>query len=342
MNKYTEQFNKIVSLYENAQFQDTIDAGNELFKSLGIKITSEGKESDEQMLAYHIKELQSYAYLSLGELQKGWDLWIYRSSARKLVPTMSRICTLPFWHGNKLGDKNLIIMAEEGLGDELFSSSVFHLLPSYANKIYIQCDKRLRSLYERTYPEFTFFDRGDWDKFKEYGRTCAAYGLLSDLPRYLDPLIERKEERYLRFNKDLSFPVNRPIELPFYGVSYFTYNENQEDFRNMPIEVWKKIKKSGSFFNLQETEETKDTKYLYNELVPFEIGDLFNDIEQLATIIARLDKVYSIDNTVAHLSARLGVSTDVYIPKFSNPRWKFDLLPKKWHPTVTVKKMHDE
>lgn len=157
-------------------------------------------------LSYKIQEMLSYSYLAMGQYDKGWKLWKYRSSAIYLVNKMSAMCTLPFWLGDKVNG-NLLILAEEGLGDELYHSAFFHLLKDRCGKVFIECDQRLKSIFETTYPEFTFFERHNSVEFLKYGHQSSCYGLMGDLQPYLArdglketrklilPADERKEEK---------------------------------------------------------------------------------------------------------------------------------------------------
>jgi hypothetical protein len=315
---------KVIELensYNSGNYKAVIQQGLELLKSGKLKT-----ETD-----YEIRELLSYSYLALDDLEKGWDLWIFRHTARILIPFMSKISTIPLWLGEKIKG-NLLIVAEEGLGDEIFNSSFFHLLTDYADNVFIGCDLRLKSIYEQTFPEFTFFDRSKPQELIKHGKKCKCYGLLSDLPRYLCPTLQNINSRKLRFLKkgkvaDEIKKIRDNHRL--IGVSYFTAGGSNADLRNFPDIFWKdKIMMNHDtfdFFNLQENESTHIDKrgslFYYKKLKQLNCVDLWNDIEGLAELINGMDYISSIGNMIAHLAARLEKPVDVYLPVFKNIRW---------------------
>jgi ADP-heptose:LPS heptosyltransferase len=63
------------------------------------------------------------------------------------------------------------------------------------------------------------------------------------------------------------------------------------------------------------------------------VGD---NIDELAAGIAGLDLVITVDNTIAHLSAALGIPTWVLVPY--SPEWRYGLGAETvvWYPTMRL------
>jgi tetratricopeptide (TPR) repeat protein len=118
--------------------EDTMEVGNKVLKL--------------NPNAYDTKFLLSTCYLGLGQLDKGWKYYEARRDARRIA-ALVYTNNIPEWSGQSLADKSILIMSEQGLGDEiLFSAFITHIY-NEAAQVYIGCDKRLISLFKRTFPK---------------------------------------------------------------------------------------------------------------------------------------------------------------------------------------------
>lgn len=89
-------------------------------------------------------------HLGQGRLQQGWDDYEERFRARLRQP--GRNLDLPFWQGDMLGGKHLLIWPEQGLGDEIMFASVFPDLKGLDGPVSVECDARLVALFARSFP----------------------------------------------------------------------------------------------------------------------------------------------------------------------------------------------
>ncbi|WP_262693488.1 tetratricopeptide repeat protein [Kordiimonas aquimaris] len=86
-----------------------------------------------------------------GKLSEGYEHYEYRHLLQQdkiSVQTMS-----PAWKNEDLSDKSILVQAEQGIGDEILFSLLFKELCRRAHTVYISCDPRLVSLFERSFPE---------------------------------------------------------------------------------------------------------------------------------------------------------------------------------------------
>jgi hypothetical protein len=331
--------------YMNCEYKKAI----KMFKEI---LADEDVDSDEN---YQIKSLIGLCYLALGELNKGWDYWRFRQQARKLIPVIEKILNLPLWDGDRL-DGDLLLMAEDGIGDELYYSAVFALLLKYANKIYITCDERIKTLYEQTYPELFFIEKDDWPEIRKQARKCSAYGLIGDLPRYLDPELKHARNKKLVVNPVKFQEIREKLTVwgknkKFIGISYKT-SGNKPKIPKWEKIIWEYLTKISFketeypivFVNLQENNLTKPENrgFLYKDPLVEMIDDidLWNDFESIAALIECMDSIVTIDNYIAHLCGRLLKPTDLFLPKFTNVRWHYGDPDKYgWYPSITI---HEE
>jgi len=87
--------------------------------------------------------------LANGDLTDGWADYNYlwrKSNAVK------RVDAPPPWAGDGLAGRTLLITADQGIGDELLFSSCVPDAMRAADKVVLECDPRLVSLFRRSFP----------------------------------------------------------------------------------------------------------------------------------------------------------------------------------------------
>ncbi len=85
---------------------------------------------------------------------------------------------IPKWQGEGLEQKSILLMAEQGIGDEVLFSLLFGKICERAETVYIGCDPRLVSIYERNFPMATVM--GFKDKVS-LGTRTRYYPLLDEM-----------------------------------------------------------------------------------------------------------------------------------------------------------------
>ncbi|UTW57629.1 tetratricopeptide repeat protein [Kordiimonas sp. SCSIO 12603] len=96
----------------------------------------------------------SVLYFFLGKLEEAWEHYEYRMDTSR-HHNQSQIYThkLPIWDGQPLKGKKVLLLAEQGIGDEVMWGNFFRSLEKEAGQLVIGCEPRLTSIYERSYPE---------------------------------------------------------------------------------------------------------------------------------------------------------------------------------------------
>jgi tetratricopeptide (TPR) repeat protein len=88
--------------------------------------------------------------LADGDLSTGWAGYGRRFSARQLQ--RARRIPRPEWRGEALDGRRLLIWSEQGVGDEILFASCFEALKGLDGPVTIECDRRLTSLFTRSFP----------------------------------------------------------------------------------------------------------------------------------------------------------------------------------------------
>ncbi len=98
-----------------------------------------------------------------GRMEEAWEHYSYRLDIRRQSSqTQHYTHKLPEWQGEDLSGKSLFVTAEQGIGDEVMWGSYIPFFYETVKKLYIGCDPRLVSIYQRRFPDATvgsYFDR---------------------------------------------------------------------------------------------------------------------------------------------------------------------------------------
>ena len=135
---------------------DSVDTLN----NLGTMAKAEGRDADSLRHIRRAVRLDptqplaawNFSLLALaeGDLDAGWAGYERRFSARQLQ--RARRIALPWWRGEDLAGRRLLVWPEQGLGDEVLFASCFEDLQSCGGAVVIECDPRLVPLFARAFP----------------------------------------------------------------------------------------------------------------------------------------------------------------------------------------------
>jgi len=88
--------------------------------------------------------------LERGALTNGWANYSYRFAAGRAA--RERRFTIPEWRGEPLAGKRLFIWREQGVGDEFLFASCYADAIRQADRVIIECERRLVPLFARSFP----------------------------------------------------------------------------------------------------------------------------------------------------------------------------------------------
>ncbi len=90
--------------------------------------------------------------LQSGRLSEGWAEYEWRWRCAD-AGSSAVTATLPQWDGSPLSNKTLLVLAEQGLADELMFASCYADAIERARLCVITCDPRLETLLRRSFPK---------------------------------------------------------------------------------------------------------------------------------------------------------------------------------------------
>jgi tetratricopeptide (TPR) repeat protein len=276
-----------------------------------------------------------------GDLESGWEFFAERFDALDID---YRETGLPAWKPGAGTDDDLLVWAEQGIGDELLFATHIPALQPHCKRIRYECDARLRLLLARTYPQIEFVDR-DRDPRAAAARGPVYQCAAGDLVRYTNPGFDNRlaGSVFLVVDADRAAAIEVPGPGPLrIGLSYYTGGSNAAH-RMPPASLWNLFAEFEGRIGLVDL-QSNARRDLAPPAALLDRGmlrqvdaiDLYDDIDGLAALISRLDHVVTIDNAVAHLAGSLGVPATLLLSTVHDWRWPSGRATVPWYPALRL------
>ena len=291
----------------------------------------------------------SYLYLYKNQFDKAWKLFESRKETYKFLKSKNKLIIdqTSIAKEEVILNKKILVLREQGIGEEILFSSMYNDLINLNNNISIETDKRLMNIFERSFKCNLFVPDGYYSKNKEMlkkfdsiifaGSLCSYFrknkSNFLNKPYLIDDLNKTAEiQKDPIFKKnDLKIGLSWKSVVSIYGK---LKSLNLSDFKSL-------IKKNRQFINLQYGDVDEELKQKVNQdfdIYSFEKIDLFNDLEYLMSILKNLDVFVTVSNSTAHLASAMGVKTFLICPKKSSTYfyWSNENNKTPWYQNVEI------
>jgi tetratricopeptide (TPR) repeat protein len=300
---------------------------------------------------------RSICLIGMGRLAEGFKEYEIRHDpefrARLLHYTKA-----PLWAGEDLKGKRILIVAEQGVGDELMFANI---LPDIARavgedgKLQIAVDPRLVSLFQRSFPKAEI---GVYDDGKLEGRACRIFHWarergdpdfyapmgtplyilrkdLADFPR--EPFLKADAEKTASFRARLAALGPGP----YVGICWRSMVMGAKRGKYYsPIDVWGPVLTTPgvTFVNLQYGDVASELAQARDKfgvaIHNFDDLNLKDDLDGAAALTAACDLVISAPTAVAAMAGALGRETWFLVAARAWPQLGTDHYP--WYRSTRV------
>ena len=272
----------------------------------------------------------------------------------RLYPSPQSVSSRPFdlkrWKGETLSEKKLLIWLEQGIGDEILSLGVWRnfLSGSDGARCFIECDERLTSLIQRSFPRTTVVTRTDPPSLQKTDAdfVCPSWSGARILEK--QNKLHGTQAPLLVADKSTVNCLQRKYEglangRTIVGLSWASGSANRR-LKTPPIRAWTPLLQDPSLFfiSLQFAPHSDDLNVL-SDLTPsgLYVDEGVNaamDMDSLAAQIMAVDKVITISNTTAHMAGALGADTALLVPKGYGCYWYWhqDRTDNPWYSSMHI------
>jgi tetratricopeptide (TPR) repeat protein len=288
-------------------------------------------------------------HLKYGNYAAGWDGYETRRAFESYVNKHRRI-PLPEWDGSPPAGRTLLVLPEQGLGDEIMFGSCIPELAAQAGHVVVECDAKLEAIFRRSFSRCTVVSRqrtlaNDWiqrlepraDAYVSAGSlACRFRRSASDFPQepgFLKPDAASVEAWRTKL---AALGPGRKVGLSWQGGVGFTGRKR----RSLTLEQLLPILRlpGFQFVNLQYTDVREEVRALESRhgVKVHHWQEAIDDYDQTAALVCALDSVLTVCTAIVHLTGALGRPALVMVP--FGPDWRYGATTERmvWYPSVQL------
>ncbi len=285
--------------------------------------------------------------LMRGRYREGWEGFDQRLQLKRNRDWRS---SEPRWNGSALNGRTILVMREQGLGDEIMHASCYPDLLRQSAQCHIECDPRLERLFSRSFPGARFHPLRNLQTRErtDPGVPVDVYSYAGSLPRhfrnglqefpahdgYLKPdpqQVDHWRQRLAALGSGLKVGISWRG-----GVAVTRRSRRSLDLMQLlPVLSVPGV----HWVNLQygdrgtEIAEFASTQKIAVTDWPEAIDGGY---DETAALVGALDLVISVCTSIVHLTGALGRPAWVMTPRI--PEWRYglerDTMP--WYPSVRL------
>ena len=287
--------------------------------------------------------------LQLGELERGWPY--YESRFDNPVERVARRAEPPpFWNGEDLAGKSILVWTEQGLGDEIFFMHMFADVVQRAGRCVLRCTRRMAPVFARSVPGIEVVTSEEAVRALEgldyqvpigsLGRHFRrSFSEIKPHTGYLRADPARTADLHAKYARD-----GRKVV----GVSWRSKNDRIGVVKSAQLTAWEPILATPgiTFVNLQYGDCVADLAAakaaLGVEILHDPAIDPLKDMDGFFAQVAAMDLIVSTSNTTVHAAGAQNVPVWVMLPYAKGALWYWFLKrsDSPWYPSARIFRQH--
>lgn len=268
------------------------------------------------------------------DFRRGWAEYEWRLRTETYAVPFSQIR----WEGSAPNGKSILVLGEQGLGDQLQFVRYAALLSERGARVAVCCDPLLERLF-RSCPGVERVITREDEPFPDFD----AYVWMGSLPGLFDttadsvpaeiPYLFADPEQTDRWRRLLSRFEGLRIAINWEGNRLNVPGRH----RAIPLTAFYPIARLPGvhLFSIQKGSGSDQLADVPDDLRVTNLGQFFVDLWDTAAALEQMDLVITNDTSVAHLAGAMGKPTLLVLP--SNPCWRWlDRDDSSWYPSMRL------
>lgn len=291
---------------------------------------------------------KSLCELLLGNFNAGWQAYEWR---RKVFGPLAKPSPAPYWRGEPLAGKTLLIQAEQGLGDTIQFCRYATIASRAGADVILQAPDRLLKLLSTLGSSLKLIGTSEPTPITDYhvmllsmpGLYWSTHRPCSNDAAYLapDPALTALWRNRIG-DRGFRIGIHWQGEKKWEGIDKASDRERSFSVLQFrPIAELPGIR----LISLQKNDGLEQLKELPRGLHIEEPGHGFDDgpdaFADSAAIIANLDLVITSDTALAHLAGALGCRTWLALQHVPDWRWQLGSPDTFWYPNTKLFRQPD-
>jgi tetratricopeptide (TPR) repeat protein len=287
---------------------------------------------------------RALSLLTLGELREGFKQYEWRWKRSGMRDTR-RAYNKPLWLGEfPLGNKTILLTAEQGLGDTIQFARYAPLLARSGAKVVLEVPPELKTLLSGLDGVAACVARGE--PLPAYDVHCPLGSLplalktdATNIPADI-PYLHADAAYVEKWRTKLDALPGKRVAIAWAGQIRHANDRNRSvEFKMLePLLALEGI----SFVSIQRELRGDDAALIANHANVTHVGSDLNDMADTAAVLALCDLLISVDTSVAHLAGATARPAWVMLPFAPDWRWALTRAQDKsgdhspWYPQVRL------
>ncbi|MFL6727777.1 MAG: tetratricopeptide repeat protein, partial [Sphingomicrobium sp.] len=276
--------------------------------------------------------------LLTGQLEEGWREYEWRLKQKKAAIRL-RDFTQPLWRGEALGERVLLLHAEQGLGDTIQFCRYVPIAAERARVVLVAPPAlvRLLSGLEGVQRVIASGDKlPHYDVQRPLMSLPRVFGTTLDTIPAKIPYLRAEPARAAAWRQRLIGLDGLRIGLVWAGL--IRPHEPTANLRSTTLERLAPLAAipGTTFISLQKGDAAAEIRSLPPGLVVHDWTAELDDFSETAALIDNLDLIVSVDTSVAHLAGALGKPVWLLARSDACWRWLLDRQDSPWYPTLRL------
>lgn len=282
--------------------------------------------------------------LTMGDMTGGWT--DHEARRTLAVHTVNVPNGIPAWDGKNAFGKTLLLWGEQGLGDQIQGVRFAAMLASLGARVVVRCAPALKRLFANVDGAAHVLADG------EPLPPCDAHLPMMSVPFLLKLFDETSYHAgsYLQHSLGTALPAVARARSHESGQQFhrtrvgFAWagspGHSNDAMRSLPVSQLKMLLDgvSAQWISLQVGARAADLKFLpaHVRTAVVDVASTLVDFVDTAHVIGALDRVVTVDTSVAHLAGALGVPTLLLLPFVPDWRWQLSREDSPWYESIRV------
>jgi tetratricopeptide (TPR) repeat protein len=281
---------------------------------------------------------RSFVHLARGDLQAGWEDYEWRLKCKDYK---GRQFPVPRWDGSPLGNRTLLVHAEQGLGDTLHFIRYLKTLQRQGGCVYVEVPPPVVPLLKAS--GFTGVIPGG-SPLPRFDVQIPLLSLpyvmgttLQTIPAYV-PYLAAEPRLIKQWRGQLRSQPGFKVGLVWQGNRDYAYDH----FRSIPLAAYAPLGEVAGvqLISLQKGYGSEQLAALGGAFQVLDWGSSLDTTSgafmDTAAVMSSLDLVISSDTATAHLAGGLGVPVWLAVAQAPEWRWLLERSDCPWYPTMRL------
>jgi tetratricopeptide (TPR) repeat protein len=277
-----------------------------------------------------------------GKFKQGWQEYEARLHSPEVIKRFGfREFSKPMWDGGDIGDKTLLVYAEQGFGDAIQFCRYLPLLQARIQHLVFECRPELLRLMQGLPGNIKCIARRDDSREPAIPFDCRLP--LMSLPRIFGTALDTIPANIPYLVSDAALTQqwrsriqNNGLKVGLVWAGSPSHQSNR--YRSLSLAQLLPLANipGVTFYSLQKGTASAEATHPPAGMTLIDLSGEINDFADTAAIISNLDLVISVDTAVAHLAGALGKPAWVMLYYPPEWRWLLDRNDSPWYPDMRL------